>query len=115
MPYIIKKSIEITDNLRNTRKFFNKNNFKSLINKETWNNTPTTASINSNLESYTKKIQDIIQKCNVYTTYSKTVPIKPWITKSILNSIKTRDLLHSQSRKKPYDLALKEKFKKILK
>jgi len=112
MPYIIKKSIEITDNLRNTRKFFNKNNFKSLINKETWNNTPTTASINSNLESYTKKIQDIIQKCNVYTNYSNTVPIKPWITKSILNSIKTRDLLHSQSRKKPYDLALKEKFKK---
>jgi len=78
----------------------------------TWNNTPTTASINSNLESYTKKIQDIIQKCNVYTNYSNTVPIKPWITKSILNSIKTRDLLHSQSRKKPYDLALKEKFKK---
>lgn len=76
MPYTIQKSIEITDNLSNTRKFFNKNNFKSLINNETWNNTPTTASINSNLESYTKKIQDIIQKCNIYTTYSNTVPIK---------------------------------------
>lgn len=112
IPYTTKKSIEIKDNLSNTKKFFNKNNFKSLLNNETWNNTPTTASINSIFESYTKKIQDIIQKCNIYTTYSNTVPIKPWITKSILDSIRTRDLLHSQSRKKPYDLALKEKFKK---
>ncbi|KAL4098041.1 hypothetical protein QTP88_022713 [Uroleucon formosanum] len=60
MPYTIQKSIEITDNLSNTRKFFNKNNFKSLINNETWNNTPTTASINTKFNFYGNKIK----QCN---------------------------------------------------
>ncbi|KAF0771556.1 neuroblastoma-amplified sequence-like [Aphis craccivora] len=42
------------------------------------------------------------------TTYSKIkFKIKPWITTDILSN-----LLHAQSRKKPYDLLLKDKYKK---
>lgn len=90
IPNNMKKLIDNKDNLINARKSFNKNKFKLLINNETWNNTLTlllkynTISVNTNLESYTKKLQDIIRKCNSYTTQSNTVPIKPWITKSIL-------------------------------
>lgn len=83
IPNNIKKPMENNDKIINIRKSFNKNNLKILIKNEIWNNSFNLTSI----------IKDIIKKCNSYTTHTNIVPIKPRITKGLLNSIKTRDLL----------------------
>lgn len=49
---------------------------------------------------YTKNKKYLIQQSTSKITFKHKVPIKPLISKDILNNIKIRDMLYSKSRKK---------------
>lgn len=91
---------------------FNKNTFESQIKKVQWQNMLYLTSSDKTIESYTNIIKNAAEKSYNDSTHKSIFKIKPWITTEILNSIRERDILHAQSRKKPYDLHLKEKLKK---
>ncbi|KAL5245851.1 hypothetical protein ACI65C_013259 [Semiaphis heraclei] len=75
------------------------------------------STITDHFPTFIQIIPNTISKNKTEKAYNNSTrksifKIKPWITTEILNSIIERDILHAQSRKKPYDLQLKEKFKK---
>jgi hypothetical protein len=41
----------------------------------------------------------------------KKIPLKQWISQGIINSIRKRDKMHSQLRKQPFNIRLKEEYK----
>lgn len=55
--------------------------------RETWQNILNLNNLSIEIESYTKKIKDIIDKSSS-TIYKKTTQIKPWIIKGIIKRLK---------------------------
>lgn len=77
-----------------------KENFTSNISNIDWNITLTNNDLNSNFDIFLNKVNEIYNIC--FPLRSKTISEKrlnsPWITKEVINAIKTKNKLYKDSK-----------------
>lgn len=86
------------------------------ISNETWDTVMSCNDPDNGIEIFYQILNTNIIKHTNKTTQkvsSKFKKIKPWITNGIVKSIRTRDKLASKLRKEPFNIILKNKFKKF--
>jgi len=113
---IIDNNSNIKNNINAERIIYssiNYNKLNDLIKFTKWVDVITDSNnANTNINIFTTTLQNLLKQS---TTDNQRKPKKinnPWILPGILNSIKKRDKLHKLSRKEPFNILLKSKYKK---
>ena len=82
------------------------------IGKQTWGEVLNCKDINVAVEKFTGILQRIMAKNEAESTHRKaSVKLKPWITENLIKTIRERDRLHMEVRKKPNDQELNKCYK----
>lgn len=96
------------------RHFFDSRLFQHKISLIDWNFVLQEANVEVAFVDFSAKILETINSCSSVTvTYKRySAPRNPWITNNLLRSIRKKDNLHKKVKLRPFNVALKNRFKK---
>lgn len=92
--------------------FINKQIFKSLVYKQNWDLVTSVHDMSESAGLFETIITDLVTRSTQVNAEfsSKYRPLKPWITKGIMTSIRKRDKLSKLVHKQPFNVDLKARF-----
>lgn len=93
---------------------FNSDQFIETIATTNWGEITREENVDKAYDMLSEKLKTAITSCTSRSeTYKRyTAPRNPWITRSLLQSIRKRDNLHKKVKLRPFNLALKARLKK---
>lgn len=93
------------------RVVINNDGIRDSLAQELWKDLFLIEDVNTATGLFTAKILSVVKQNTQIKTFSKrNQPLKPWITKSVVRSIKKRDRLHKRARLSPDDKTLTDKY-----
>lgn len=99
---------EFTDISSKTRIIIDKDNLKEMINECDWSNVLEKTNINDCTAAFMNTIFECVKSSEKIINHRPRIaPIKPWITSSMVRSIRKRDKLSKLLKKQPFNLDLK--------
>jgi len=96
-----------------TKSFISIEKLKELLKYQCWDNIINEEDPSKAYDHFIGIIKNHMSKCTNYKRKSKyTMPLRPWITRGILNSIKHKDKLYRAVKRNPQNITILDKYKK---
>lgn len=93
---------------------FNKQQFTNLINNADWSPVIGSSDAQVAYSKFSHIITEFIDSCTTSTLQRKNnfSPVNPWLTQGLLTSLRKKDNLYRKTKRQPYNLQLKARYKK---